>query len=109
MRHWTVAVLDTTCGLKLCRIPAGAAMQELSVPGRRRKLRRCAACADGAVDWNEVELEQWRIERERRYTGQPAAARSVARVARRRPLLPLSAFADSIFDHKQAQAGERDE
>lgn len=116
---WTVSELDEACGAEPgCVIRAGdpiAVLWRSPQLGSTRRIVRCvahyAAERPGAeVDWNEIELERWRLEQERyrRVEAQAAPSDPPAprRVPRPRKLEPLSAIGAGLFDPKSAAAND---
>lgn len=104
---WTVRAINAECGRCQAPIPAGEPIAFLP----RTKRWRCASCLQQPVDWNEIELERWRLEKEAAVAQWPAdsvAAPAVRLPPVRRPTR-LSEVAAAVFDPKSAAAGDGDD
>lgn len=101
---WTVLTLNTECGR--CRVAIAAGEPIAYLPKTRKW--RCASCLQQPVDWNQIELERWRLEKEAALAQGPAGS-SAAPVVRLPPIRRpsrLSELAAAVFDPKSAAAGD---
>jgi len=113
---WTLAVVETICGC--CgdgqhgptKIPPGALVLELRLPGVSRPKYRCRACGEQFRPFTDADLQQ--------LAAPPIdlpAPRAPAPVRRLRPVRGPQSWASlaesttGLFDHAKAAAGDRDD